>query len=46
MYAALIGENGKRLEESFLNEDKLTMIAIPPKSLADVELEWACNHAK
>lgn len=46
IYAALIAENGKRLEESFLNEDKVTMTAIPPKSLADTELEWACKHIK
>jgi len=39
MYAALIAENGKRLEEIFLNEDKLTMTAIPSQSLADTELE-------
>lgn len=43
MSASLIGENGKRLEEIFLNEDKLVMVPIPKGSLADIELEWACK---
>ncbi len=46
LHAQLIAEDGKRLEENFLDEKKLAMISIPPGSLADTELSWACNHRK
>ena len=44
--ARLIDVDNKLIEEQFLDEEKLSMVPVPPGSLADIELKWACGKGK